>query len=270
MSPGNRRSRADTERQLRDLAQALNAPAPDYTDRVLRALASRESPALQPAPRRLLSDRRRRILIAAAAILVAVAVAIAVPGSRRALAQWFGFTGIEIHHTHRHLTPPPSSLPTDLHAGAKVSLAEARAAMGGHLKLPAGLPAPARIYLRRDQAAVAVTFAYRTAPHLRPTADTGYAVILTEIAHAGRPLFAKMITPDARAVYVAVAGHRGLFIDGPQQIITFASIRGRPQVHEVAARASANTIIWADGTTTYRLEGNFRQHAAITLARTVR
>jgi hypothetical protein len=142
--------------------------------------------------------------------------------------------------------------------------------MAGHLKLPAGLPAPARIYLRRDQAAVVVTLAYLAAPHLRPTADTGYAVILTEIAHAGRPVFAKMLAPGARAVYVTVTGHRGVFIDGPQQIITFANIHGRPEVHEVAARASANTIIWTDGTTTYRLEGDFRQHAAIALARMVR
>lgn len=270
MSPGNRRTRAETERQLRDLAQALDIPAPDYSDRVLTALATdNQQSSVRRSRRRILQTRSRRVLIAIAVVLIAAAVAIAVPGSRRALAQWFGFAGIEIHHTHLHATPPPASQrPIDLHAGAKVSLAEARAAMAGRLKLPEGLPAPAETYLSRDGAAAVATLAYRAAPHLRPTADTGYALILTEITHAGRPLFEKMLSPGARAVAVRVSGHRGVFIHGPQQIITFGN--GQPEMHEVAARASANTIIWTDGTTTYRLEGDFRQHAAVTLASSVR
>lgn len=277
MSPGRRRSRAETERQLRDLAQALDTPGPDYSDRVLRALATHNQ---QPAPtirrmrRRTLRARSRRLLTAAAVLLLVAAVAIAVPGSRQALAHWFGFAGIEIRHTHQQPTPPPASRqPAALQAGAKVTLAEARAAMAQRLKLPAGLPAPAGVYLLRDGAAVVVTLAYRSAPHLRPTADTGYALILTEIAHAGRPLFEKMLAPGARAVAVTVDGHPGLFIEGPQQIITLDYGRlshGEPEVHEVAARASANTIIWADGAITYRLEGDFRQHAAVTLAGTTR
>jgi hypothetical protein len=276
MSAGHRRSSAETERLLRDLAQAFDVPAPDYSDRVLRALETdNQQSSLRRARGRILQTTSRRVLVAVAVILVAAAVAIAVPGSRRALAQWFGFAGIAIHHTHKHISPPPTTRPTrpvDLHAGATVSLADARAAMG-HLKLPAGLPVPAGAYLRRDGAAVEVTLAYRTAPHLRPTADTGYALILTEIAHAGQPLLEKKLEPGARAVTVTVAGHHGVFVDGPQQIITIDNTRlshGQPEMHEVAARASANTIIWAAGGTTYRLEGNFRQHAAVVLASTVR
>jgi len=154
-----------------------------------------------------------------------------------------------------------------------VSLAEARAAMAGHLKLPAGLPAPAGIYLRRDRAAVVVTLAYRAAPHLRPTADTGYALILTEIARAGRPQFEKMISTGAREVAVTVAGHRGVFIQGPQEIVTLGNARpdqGQPELHQVAARASADTIIWADPAVTYRLEGDFAKSVAVKLASTVR
>jgi hypothetical protein len=39
---------------------------------------------------------RRPLLVAAAAVLVAVAVALAVPGSRRAVARWLGFEGYRI------------------------------------------------------------------------------------------------------------------------------------------------------------------------------
>src|SRR5262245_45367199 len=175
MSAGHRRSKADIERELQDLARALDAPAPDYSDRVLRALAAHSqqpAPVTRRPPGAGLSPRARRILIAAVAFLIAVAVTIAVPGSRRALASWFGFAGIEIRHAPSRPSPPPAAgLPVPLHAGAKVTLTKARAAMAGQLQLPAAPPAPTAVYLRRDQAAVVVTLAYATAPHLHPTAD---------------------------------------------------------------------------------------------------
>jgi hypothetical protein len=276
MSAGHRRSKADIERELRDLARALDTPAPDYSERVLQALAAQghePAPATRRARGRILSPRARRILIAAAVILIAAAITIAVPGSRRALASWFGFAGIEIRHAPVRTSPPPAGLPVPLHAGTKVTLAAARAAMAGQLRLPSGLPAPAEVYLRRDQAAVVVTLAYRTAPHLHPTADTGYALILTEIAHAGHPLFEKIIGINASAAVVTVDRNPGVFITGPQEIITVDPSRpsqGQPAIHEIAARASANTIIWSRNSITYRLEADFSRQAAVALASTIR
>jgi hypothetical protein len=277
MSTGDRRSKADIERELRDLARTLDTPAPDYSDRVLRALAAHSqqpAPVTRRAPGRILSPRARRILIAVAVFLIAVAVTIAVPGPRRALASWFGFAGISIRHAPIRTSPPPAAgLPVPLHAGAKVTLTDARAAMAGQLQLPAALPAPTAVYLRRDRAAVVVTLAYRTAPHLHPTADTGYALILTEIANAGHPLFEKILGTNASAIIVTVAGHPGVFINGPQEIITIDPARpsqGQPAVHEIAARSSANTVIWSDQSITYRLEGDFSRQAAVALAGTIR
>jgi hypothetical protein len=277
MSADHRRSKADIERELRDLARALDTPAPDYSERVLRALAAHSH---EPAPviRRTLSGklspRARRILIAAVVVVIAAAVTIAVPGSRRALASWFGFAGIEIRHAHIRPSPPPTAgLPVPLHAGAKVTLADARAAMAGRLKLPAALPTPTGVYLRRDRAAVVVTLAWRTAPHLHRTADTGYALILTEIANAGHPLLEKIIGMNASAVVVTVAHDPGVFIRGQQEIITVDPSRptqGQPALHEVAARESANTIIWSGESVTYRLEGDFSRRAAVALASTIR
>ena len=276
MSAGHRRSKADIERELRNLARALDTPAPDYSQRVLQALAAQghePAPATRPARGRILSPRARRILIAAAVILIAAAITIAVPGSRRALASWFGFAGIEIRHAPVRTSPPPTGLPVPLHAGPKVTLAAARAAMAGQLRLPAALPAPAGVYLRRDRAAVVVTLAYRTAPHLHPTADTGYALILTEIAHAGHPLFEKIIGTNASAAVVTVNRNPGVFITGPQEIITKDPSRpsqGQPAIHEIAARSSANTIIWTRNSITYRLEADFSRQAAVALASTIR
>ena len=277
MSTGHRRSKAEIEQELRDLARALDTPAPDYSKRVLRALAAHgqePAPVTRRVPGRILSPRARRILIAAVVFLIATAVTIAVPDSRRALASWFGFAGIEIRHAPIRTSPPPAAgLPVPLHAGAKVTLADVRAAMAGQLKLPAALPAPTNVYLRRDRAAVIVTLAYTTAPHLRPTTDTGYALILTEIANAGHPLFEKILGTNASAVVVTVARDAGVFINGPQEIITVDPSRpsqGQPALHEIAARSSANTIIWRHGSITYRLEGDFSRHVAVALASTIR
>ncbi|MGN6790834.1 MAG: hypothetical protein ACTHJW_00450 [Streptosporangiaceae bacterium] len=276
MTANRRQARADTERQLRDLAQAIDTGAPDYSERVLRVLAAqdrRPARANQHGPGNVRRVTRRRVLTAIAVLLVASAVAIAIPGSRRALAQWFGFSGITIQHTKQTPTPPPSTaLPVPLHAGNKVTLGRASVAMAGQLTLPARLPAPSSVYLRRDGGAVVVTLAYSTAPHLLPTADSGYALILTEIARAGRPLFMKMLGPGAKAKYVTVRGNRGVYLDGPQQIVTvdYAHPRGgQPQVHEISARTSADTIIWSNGATTFRLEGDFGRRAAVLLAGTV-
>ena len=166
-----------------------------------------------------------------------------------------------------------TGLPMPLHAGAKVTLTDAHAAMAGQLWLPATLPAPTAVYLRRDRGAVVVTLAYATAPHLHPTADTGYALILTEIANAGHPLFEKILGTNTSAIMVTVARHPGVFINGPQEIITIDPSRpsqGQPAVHEIAARSSANTIIWSGKSITYRLEGDFSRQAAVALASTIR
>lgn len=276
MSAGHRRSKADIERELRDLARVLDTPAPDYSGRVLQSLAAQghePAPATRRAHGRILSPRARRILVAAAVILIAAAITIAVPGSRRALASWFGFAGIEIRHAPVRTSPPTGGLPVPLHAGTKVTLAAARAAMAGQLRLPGGLPAPTEAYLRRDRAAVVVTLAYRTASHLHPSADTGYALILTEIANAGHPLFEKILGTNASAIVVTVARDPGVFITGPQEIITVDPSRpsqGQPALHEVAARSSANTIIWSRKSITYRLEADFSRQAAVALASTIR
>jgi hypothetical protein len=77
MSAGHRRSKADIERELRDLGRALDTPAPDYSKRVLQALAAQghePAPATRPARGRILSPMARQILIAAAVILIAAAI----------------------------------------------------------------------------------------------------------------------------------------------------------------------------------------------------
>jgi hypothetical protein len=123
------------------------------------------------------------------------------------------------------------------------------------------LPAPTDIYLYEDRAAVVATLAYRRVPGLRPTPDTGYALILTEIFDAGHPFIEKILHSGATADAVSVAGHRGVFIAGPQEVLME---HDGDLTSPVLPRSSANTLIWG-GAVTFRLEADAGRRAALRL-----
>jgi hypothetical protein len=272
----DRRVPRDLEEALRALGRALETSTPtDYPDRVLQQLV-RESDAPRGAGTSSISPRRwtaRRVLASAAAVLVvAMVLTLANPSARRAVASWFGFAGVEIRHSPTPPLPTPTT-PAALHAGRQVTWAEARQASRFRVAQPANLRRPEKVLLRRNAGSVVVTLAYRAAPPLKPTKDTGYALILTEIYDAGRPVLQKILLTGATAVPVQVDGSRGVFVRGPQEIINLddsRQVQGQPVFHEVAARASANTLIWSRGTTTYRLEGDFSQGRALALAESLK
>ena len=269
----DRRSREDLENALRALAPMIDIPPPpDYAGRVLHQLAAEANPS-RPGTRIsrswiAASHRMRRFAVAAALVLVAVVVTVAVPGTRHALASWLGFSGIEIR-TAPSRSSTVQVTPAPLSAGPQVTLRQAQRTATNRIALPANLQPPDDTFLRRDGAALVATLAYRKASTLRPTPDTGYALIVTEIFDAGDPVLEKLLHTGATTTAVLVDGRPGVFIEGPQEIINLDHSRtdhGLDVVHEVAPRASANTLIWSDSNGTYRLEGDFTRQVALDLA----
>jgi hypothetical protein len=251
----------DLEQSLRACAEMLQpTEAPDYATRILPRLAERPRNFVRPA---------RRLLIAAALVLAAVVTTVAVPAGRHALASWLGFSGIDVRRVPAGSALPVPTAPQPLDAGRLVTLNEAQATAGKHtLALPEGLSRPDRVYVRRDHAAIVVTLAYRHAPGLHPTIDTGYSLIVTELFDAGYPLYQKLLHTSAVRSTVQVGGLPGLYIAGPQELITLDTTRqdhGSDTVHDVAARTSANTLMWSSAAATYRIEGDFTRRAALAL-----
>jgi hypothetical protein len=269
----NARTPFDVDAALRDLAGSLEIPPPpDYAARVLPLLdGAPAGPVVRLHPRRV----SRLLLAAAAVLLAALATTVAVPASRHVLTSWFGFSGIEIRTAPSSLIPPPPGPPgpAGLGAGELTTLHHARLLSGGRLALPAGLSAPTDVLADENNGATVITLAYRTAPGLRPTPDTGYALIVTEIFDAGKPVLEKLLHTGSHVSRARIAGSVAVFVRGPQQLITIErdpNASGGEVDREVAPRASANTIMWAAGPVTYRLEADFSRSAAVALAKTVR
>jgi hypothetical protein len=273
----DRRPHLDLENDLRAVASTIELSPPDYAERVLQRLAD-PADASRPAVARHgpgPSTAMRRFVTAAAVLLVAAAVTIAVPSSRQAVASWFTFRGVDIRSGPSQPTPLPVNpmTPAPLAAGSRLTLDQAQRATTDRVRVPANLAPPDQVFLRRDGAALIVTIAYRTASTLKSTPDTGYALLVTEIFDAGEPVLQKILEESATATAVQVNGTSGVFIAGPQKVIMLDHSRtshGQPTLHEVSARASANTLIWGDGPTTYRLEGDFTQRVALTLSEGLR
>lgn len=265
----------DIDVALRELAASLDvSPAPDYAARVL--------PLLDEAPAgRVIRLRPRgfsRLLLAAAAVLsAALATTIAVPASRHVLTSWFGFSAIEIRTAPTTALPPSlpptSSIPDVPGAGKSTTLHAARVASKDRLALPSDLPRPTMVFEYEQEGAIVVTLAYRHAAGLDPTPDTGFALLITEVFDAGHPILVKLLHSGASAVQVDVNGAAGVYVRGPQEIMNegrTTTANGMQVVHEVAPRASANTLIWGVGPVTYRLEADFGRADAVALAESLR
>lgn len=266
---GDRNSNTEIENALRQLTATIDIPsAPDYAERIVGQL-ERQTTVRSHAPRFRGVRGVRRALLAAAIVLITAGVLAAVPDTRHAIASWFDFSGIKIHTEPGRSTVAPPTTPAPLAAGRQLTLSEAQDAATNRIALPAQLPAPTRVYIHRDGSALVITLAYRRTPSLKPTPETGYALVVTEIFDAGQPIFEKLLLMGAHAEPVQIRGEAGVFIRGPQEIINLDQTRtgqGAGIVHDVPPRASANTLIWSDHTATYRIEGAFARDAAVSLA----
>jgi len=265
----------DVEAALRQLSGALEvAAAPDYAARVLHELER----GTRPRGILLRPHGVSKLLVAAAVAIAAVATTVAIPATRHALTSWFGFSGIELRTapSSQSPLPTPSSgppAPRTLGFGRPATLRAARIATGGRLELPGGLAPPRRVFMYRQGGATVVTVAYRRVPGLEPTPETGFALLLTEIFDAGQPIFEKLLHAGTDVVEVRVHGLRGVYVRGPQEIMNAERTilpNGEQIVHEVAPRASADTIIWSDRGATYRLEADMTRRVALELARSMR
>jgi hypothetical protein len=217
----------------------------------------------QPAPRRGLLDSLRAwwqqparwIAAGAAAAIAVVAVAslLAVPSTRAAIADFFGFGNVRVEVEPE---APEAPLLSPQSFAAPAALGEAQAAVDFPLRLPAAdgvALQPDAVYLRTEGGKPVAILSY-----------DGYDLYQTRDASFGKTLrdeddFQEIEFDGHPALWIAAGGHIASFLDEEGRVV----VESRREVDRA-------TLFWQEGGVTYRLETSLPQAEAIEVARSLR
>ncbi len=166
---------------------------------------------------------------------------------RAAVADWFGFGGVQVERggtgTDEEAPPPGAVPPTH-------SLPEAAALVGFPVSVPAELGEPDGVEVADDRRMVSMSW----------TTDEAGVVRLDQFDGRLDYSIAKTV-PDVS--YASVNGSDALWFDDAHEV-TLLRADGSPVTHE--PRLAGHTLIWQDGATTLRLEGDLSLGRAIEIA----
>jgi len=212
------------EERLRSLGDALDLDTgPDATDadpteaEAATTLADAVLGRLDEPP----VHRGHTVLRIAAALVVVVAlVAVAVPSSRRTVADWFGFDGARVERrpdAPTASTPDPFvDAPTTGAEGSDVSDDPANGSIGTVIEVD------------------------------------GIDVLVSDfVGTLDNPAIGKIVGDGTSVRQVDVGGEVGIWIDGEPHDVSFYDERG----DIVFERFAGNTLLWQDGPVVRRLEG---------------
>src|SRR5919204_3312535 len=227
---------AELERDLREVGRLLAfPPEPDLVPRVRARLG-------EAAPRGFGFGRRRVLVLALAALVVALGAAFAVPSARTAILRFFHIGGETIERVET-LPNAPRRSPIAGLAGP-MSAEDATKRAGFNPILP---PKHGGIYAEDGVLAT----------YIRPR------IVLTE-ARGELGMSKKFASPQTRIEPVRVNDHDGMWISGAPHVVTYFDSQGLGRARNV--RIAGNTLIWAYGSVTLRLEGPLTLRQALSLA----
>jgi hypothetical protein len=240
----------DLEAALSDLAHHLDHPhLPDLSPVVMARLTSVDSPA----------QRSRAHIAIAVALLVAVLLAF--PAPREALADWLGIGTVRLVLTEE----VPGGASSVLRLGDEVSLPEANRRAPFTIVGPSGLGTPSAVYAG-EPSSESVTLLWGPGDRVPEVATTGVGVLLTEMpGSTGRSLIEKQLSPETTVENVSVGDAAAYWIAGGQHELQYLDADGRRRLD--TTRLAANTLLWEVDGVTFRLESQLDRDAAIDLAR---
>lgn len=242
------------DRALRDLAAGIEIapPSADLTAAVLRRVAAAPVPQrsrVQVAIGGAHEWLRTRLRWVVGLLLSLSLVGVGVSPVGAAVAEWFGFHGIVV------TTDPdaPTGDPDVPRAEGGLTLPQAAALAGFRPEVPEQLGEPDDIGVSADRRLVSMSW------------DTvAGAVRLDQFDAELAPFFWKA---TREVELVRVGDHEGLWFPGPHEVVVLGE---SGEEESVPPRLAAQTLIWADGARTLRLEGEFTLAEAVSIAESVR
>jgi hypothetical protein len=228
---------AELERALVQLGRELDLPPePDLRPRVRERIERR--------PR-----YRRALVPALALLLVALGIAMAVPDARSTILRFFHIGAATIEHVET--LPPARERPLTAGLGPALSLRQAEARSGVSLILNG--PRPQSFYAQPGL--IATLLHYRGKP-----------VLLAELRADQTGIVKKLAGPDTR-VEPAPIGSFGLWLEGGRHVLLWET--GAGEVRQIEPRLAGNVLIWAEGDSTFRLEGGLNKGQMLELGQQI-
>jgi hypothetical protein len=253
----------DVEQQLLELGASLAWPAtPQLAARVRYRVT-------QPSR----TWYQSRWAIAAIALLIALAALVAYTPTRDVIARWFNLHA-NIQRTEHPPTPsplPPGPLGQRLGLGNSTTLETARTQVSWTITVPKSLGDPDEVYLQQPPTGPSqgeVTLVYSARPGIPVSGQTGVSVLITEARGAvNKNFFGKMLGPDTTLEELQVNGHPGFWIAGNPHVFYFTDTNG--QFRDETMRLATNTLIFDNGGTVVRIEGNLTKAQALEIAKSL-
>ena len=238
----------DLERMLVALGAEVEVPdAPDLAPGVLARLSARRAPF------------RRSLVLALAAVLCAALLAtLAIPDARSAVLRFFGIGNVRIELVDELPEVRADPLELELMLGERVPLAEAVERAGFTLlELD---QAPDAVYLGERGT---VWFVYGRPGSVRLLVAQSPNVRVDEPS-----LFKKLAAAGTSVDEVIVRGKDGFFVSGEPHVVFLVDESG--DVDGESARLAQEVLVWTEGGSTVRLEGDLTAERAIAIAEELR
>lgn len=247
------------------------------------AMAIRVRAELERRPARHVAWVTRRAFFALAALVIAVALLLAFPETREALAQLLGLRTIQILPATptptltvpatpapgAHLIPPATAtvppVPSATSTGAKIqccttTLADAKARARFKILLPPS-ESPSQVYFQELSGSgspqqLILEFGDPSSPRFT-------------LYQATSVLYGKIVREGTVIEETRVQGQRALWLVGAPHVLIYLNARGQPQF-DIERTVYSNTLAWEIGDVTYRLETDVSKEEAVRFAESLR
>jgi hypothetical protein len=259
---------ADLEQRLTELAGAIEWPATPQL-KITSPLAGKVAQSTGWG-RGGGSWYQKPWALAAAGVVVAAVALFAYAPSRIAIADWLNLHVFiqQIEHPIKPSPLPPGPLGKRLGLGSETTLPRAQSQIAWQIVIPASLGNPDEVYLQPPPDAPSqgeVTLVYAARPGIPVSGQTGVSVLVTEARGAvNKDLFGKTLGPGTTLEQVTVAGHDGYWFSGQPHIFSFMDAGG--SVRFETLRLATNTLIFDDGGTIIRIEGDLTKDQVLQIA----
>jgi hypothetical protein len=263
---------SEIERRLLAVASSIDVSGDELPRLVLARLAqpprTRERRVRAVIPS--LTGRRWFVPALAAAVVAALVV---IPAPRRAVARWLGIGAVHVSLDTTLPTVVPVSFPAPLPAAAEPladSIADAERITG--LKLPSSsvLGPPTNVEAVQRPLPDTLIATWPVSPSVPQTGTPGVGARLwMSRSSFDRGYFGKFAGDQPSSIENVMVGETdGLFISGSAHVVVFIGTDGN--VVTDTAQLAGNTVLWAVGDVTYRLETALGRDAAVALAESLR